>query len=63
MVLTLSIARILRCLCSIHIFRQIGTDRFANNRISAALQNNEPLRAYVQLLYALISPIPVPFTS
>ncbi|KAL3431736.1 S-adenosyl-L-methionine-dependent methyltransferase [Aspergillus tetrazonus] len=43
------LSRILRCLCSIHIFRQIRTDRFANNRISAALRNNEPLRAYVQL--------------
>ncbi|KAL6231241.1 hypothetical protein BDW75DRAFT_220708, partial [Aspergillus navahoensis] len=43
------LSRILRCLCSIHIFRQIGNDRFANNRISAALRRNEPLRAYVQL--------------
>lgn len=58
MMLTPIIARVLRCLCSIHIFRQIRTDRFANNRISAALRNNEPLRAYVQLLYALIPPFP-----
>ncbi|KAL2812961.1 S-adenosyl-L-methionine-dependent methyltransferase [Aspergillus granulosus] len=43
------LSRILRCLCSIHIFRQIGTERFANNRISAALVKNEPLRAYVNL--------------
>ncbi|KKA24443.1 O-methyltransferase [Rasamsonia emersonii CBS 393.64] len=43
------LARILRCLCSIHIFREIGPGRFANNRISAALVHNEPLRAYVQL--------------
>ncbi|KAL4940293.1 hypothetical protein BDV06DRAFT_230434 [Aspergillus oleicola] len=43
------IARILRCLCSLHVFKQIGPDHFANNRISAALIKNEPLRAYVQL--------------
>lgn len=44
------IARILRLLCSIHIFKQTGPDMFANNRISAALVENEPLRAYVLLL-------------
>ncbi|RMZ86788.1 hypothetical protein DV736_g5986, partial [Chaetothyriales sp. CBS 134916] len=43
------LSRILRCLCSIHIFREIENGRFGNNRISAALVKNEPLRAYVQL--------------
>lgn len=45
----LKLSRLLRCLCSIHIFRQIAPTRFANNRISQALVNNEQLRAYVQL--------------
>ncbi|KAL3462246.1 hypothetical protein BJX64DRAFT_288577 [Aspergillus heterothallicus] len=31
------------------IFRQIGTGWFANNRNSAALVNNHPLRAYTNL--------------
>ncbi|KAH1436348.1 hypothetical protein KXX32_006432 [Aspergillus fumigatus] len=44
------LARILRYLCSIGIFKQTGPDTFANNRISAALVSNEPLRAYVQLV-------------
>lgn len=46
----LYIARLLRCLCSIHIFREIAPDQFKNNGISASLVNNEPLRAYVMLL-------------
>lgn len=44
------VARILRYLCSIGIFRQTGVEKFANNTISAALVSNEPLRAYVQLV-------------
>jgi hypothetical protein len=44
------IARILRCLCSIHIFREVAPDQYANNAISASLVANEPLRAYVMLL-------------
>ena len=43
------ISRLLRCLCSIHIFREIADDVYANNVISAALVKNEPLRAYVLL--------------
>lgn len=43
-------ARILRCLCSIHIFQEVEPNTFANNRISATLVGNEPLRAYVLLL-------------
>ena len=43
------ISRLLRCLCSIHMFREIAADVYANNAISAALVNNEPLRAYVLL--------------
>lgn len=40
----------MRCLCSIHVFSEVGEDVFANNAISAALVNNEPLRAYILLL-------------
>ena len=42
--------RIMRCLCSNHVFREVEEGKFANNRISAALVGNEPLRAYVLLL-------------
>lgn len=45
------LGRVMRCLCSIHIFREVGPDRFANNRVSAALVGNEPLRAYILMLY------------
>lgn len=41
------VARIMRCLCSIHIFRETSEDVFANNAISASLVGNDPLRAYV----------------
>jgi len=43
--------RVMRCLCSNHVFREVTGGKFANNRISAALVGNEPLRAYVLLLY------------
>ncbi|OTA52207.1 S-adenosyl-L-methionine-dependent methyltransferase [Hypoxylon sp. EC38] len=46
------LSRIMRCLCSIHIFSEIEEDVFANNPISASLVDNEPLRAYI-LLFAL----------
>ncbi|KAF2836623.1 O-methyltransferase A [Patellaria atrata CBS 101060] len=46
------LSRIMRCLCSIHIFNEPTANSFANNRISAALIHNEPLRAYV-MLFAL----------
>lgn len=49
-VLTTVLARIMRCLCSIHIFREVRPDVFANNSISESLVNNEPLRAYILLL-------------
>ena len=42
--------RVMRCLCSNHVFREVDGGKFANNRISAALVGNEPLRAYVLLL-------------
>lgn len=45
--------RIMRCLCSIHIFRESSDGMFANNAISAALVGNEPLRAYIVMLYVL----------
>ncbi|EPS43342.1 hypothetical protein H072_2599 [Dactylellina haptotyla CBS 200.50] len=43
------LSRVMRCLCSTHIFREISDDVFANNDISASLVNNEPLRAYILL--------------
>lgn len=41
------LSRILRTLCSNHIFTEPSPDHFTNNVISAALVGNEPLRAYV----------------
>ncbi|KAF9631052.1 putative o- protein [Lasiodiplodia theobromae] len=46
------LSRILRCLCSLHIFRETSGNTFANNNVSAALVGNEPLRAYI-LLFGL----------
>lgn len=43
-------ARIMRCLCSIHIFKELKDNIFANNNVSAALIHNEPLRAYIVML-------------
>ena len=43
----LKLSRILRTLCSNHIFTEPSPDHFANNTISSALVNNEPLRAYI----------------
>jgi hypothetical protein len=45
----LKLSRVLRCLCSIHIFREVAPEVFANNVTSVVLVNNEPLRAYVML--------------
>ncbi|KAL4900543.1 hypothetical protein BDW74DRAFT_182629 [Aspergillus multicolor] len=45
------LCRIMRCLCSIHIFQEIKENVFANNNISAALVGNDPLRAYI-LMFA-----------
>ncbi|KDQ12506.1 hypothetical protein BOTBODRAFT_134671 [Botryobasidium botryosum FD-172 SS1] len=41
------LARIMRTLCSIHIFAEVQHNRFSNNTVSAALVGNEPLRAYI----------------
>lgn len=41
----------MRCLCSIHIFQEVQPNVFANNTISAALVDNEPLRAYIVMLF------------
>ncbi|KAL9638637.1 MAG: hypothetical protein Q9204_001426 [Flavoplaca sp. TL-2023a] len=41
------LGRILRTLCSNHIFAEPSPDHFTNNVISAALVGNEPLRAYI----------------
>lgn len=43
----LKLDRILRNLCSNHIFTEPSPSCFANNVISAALVENEPLRAYI----------------
>lgn len=43
------LSRLLRCLCSIHVFQETQPNVFANNGISAALVGNEPLRAYIML--------------
>ncbi|KAL8717981.1 MAG: hypothetical protein Q9225_004840 [Loekoesia sp. 1 TL-2023] len=43
------LSRLLRCLCSIHVFQETQPNVFANNSISAALVGNEPLRAYIML--------------
>jgi hypothetical protein len=48
------VGRILRCLCSIHIFQEVRENVYANNRISAALVGNEPLRAYILMLYVMV---------
>lgn len=41
----------MRTLCATHVFSEVAENRFANSRISAALVNNDDLRAYVRLLY------------
>ncbi|KAI1372049.1 S-adenosyl-L-methionine-dependent methyltransferase [Hypoxylon crocopeplum] len=46
------LSRIMRCLCSIHVFSEKSEDVFTNNAISASLVGNEPLRAYI-LLFGL----------
>ncbi|KAL3470061.1 S-adenosyl-L-methionine-dependent methyltransferase [Aspergillus californicus] len=46
------LGRVLRCLCSAHIFQELSPDSFANNRISAVLVQNEPLRAYILMFHA-----------
>ncbi|KAJ8133353.1 hypothetical protein O1611_g274 [Lasiodiplodia mahajangana] len=46
------LSRLMRCLCSIHLFSEKEEDVFTNNRISLSLVNNEPLRAYI-LLFGL----------
>jgi hypothetical protein len=43
----------MRCLCSIHIFQEVEDGVFRNNAISAGLAHNEPLRAYIAMLYVL----------
>ncbi|KAJ5299064.1 hypothetical protein N7476_010621 [Penicillium atrosanguineum] len=50
---TRKLGRIMRCLCSIHIFQEVGDGLFANNAISAGLVHNEPVRAYIAMLYVL----------
>ncbi|KAI5814555.1 S-adenosyl-L-methionine-dependent methyltransferase [Pyronema omphalodes] len=49
---SLKLSRVLRCLCSIHLFKEVAPDVFANNSVTAKLVGNEPLRAYI-MLFAL----------
>ncbi|KAI5865030.1 S-adenosyl-L-methionine-dependent methyltransferase [Durotheca rogersii] len=46
------LSRVMRCLCSNHVFAAVGDDVYANNRVSASLVHNESLRAYI-MLFAL----------
>ncbi|KAL2839749.1 S-adenosyl-L-methionine-dependent methyltransferase [Aspergillus pseudoustus] len=46
------LGRVLRCLCSAHIFQETRPDTFTNNRISSALVGNESLRAYILMFHA-----------
>ncbi|RYP34683.1 hypothetical protein DL766_002874 [Monosporascus sp. MC13-8B] len=61
------LSRILRCLCSQHVFRQTATDTFANNAVSQALVGNEDLRAYIMLfaldIYSASDYLPVALTD
>ncbi|KZT06657.1 S-adenosyl-L-methionine-dependent methyltransferase [Laetiporus sulphureus 93-53] len=43
------LTRVLRTLCSIHIFSEVKDDHFANNRASQCLVKNEYLRAWILL--------------
>ncbi|KAH7304214.1 S-adenosyl-L-methionine-dependent methyltransferase [Stachybotrys elegans] len=43
------LSRVMRTLCSIHVFAEKSEDVFQNNSVSAALVGNEPLRAYIML--------------
>ena len=46
----------MRTLCSLHVFEEVAPDVYANNHTSAALINNEPLRAYILLLFVPFFP-------
>ncbi|MCJ1432684.1 hypothetical protein MMC27_002041 [Xylographa pallens] len=48
----LKLSRVMRCLCSLHIFKEVSPDVYANNIVSTALIKNEPLRAYI-IMFAL----------
>ncbi|KAI0958974.1 hypothetical protein AcV7_004641 [Taiwanofungus camphoratus] len=41
------LARVLRCLCTIHVFTEVKKDHFANSPTSAQLVNNDPLRCWL----------------
>ncbi|KAI0789377.1 S-adenosyl-L-methionine-dependent methyltransferase [Abortiporus biennis] len=43
------LARILRTLCTVHVFREVSDGYFANNDTSATLVNDEPFRAFLLL--------------
>ncbi|KAI9672395.1 MAG: hypothetical protein M1817_003417 [Caeruleum heppii] len=46
------LSRLLRCLCSNHIFKEVQPDVYTNNAVSVALVDNEPIRAYI-LMYGM----------
>ncbi|THH22375.1 hypothetical protein EUX98_g8213 [Antrodiella citrinella] len=41
------LARVLRMLCSVHIFTEVSNYRFANNHFSQVLVGNDPLRTFI----------------
>ncbi|KAF9640005.1 hypothetical protein BFW01_g11811 [Lasiodiplodia theobromae] len=43
------LARILRYLCSMHVFQEVAPGRFANNRVSQVLAHDEAFRAITML--------------
>ena len=45
------LAKIMHLLTSAHVFEEVRDEHYANNRISASLVNNEPLRACIMILY------------
>lgn len=49
--LSFATERIMRTLCSAHIFAEVQENHFANNTISASLVDNEPFRAYIVAQY------------
>lgn len=44
-------ARVLRCLCTIHVFTEVKKDHFANSPTSAQLVNNDPLRCWLVMQF------------
>ncbi|KAI0930163.1 hypothetical protein AcV5_006947 [Taiwanofungus camphoratus] len=56
------LARVLRCLCTVHIFTEVQKDHFANSPTSQHLVDNEPLRCNILIhgmdVYAASNKLP-----